>query len=53
MEWVWGAAVAGVTGDQALALEIVLVDVHGHFDHVAGNFFSVLIVFLEGASTWQ
>jgi len=41
--------VAGIARNPALALKIVLVDVHGHFDHVPGKFFFFFIVFLEGA----
>ena len=38
---------ARVAGDFALALKIVFVDGHRHLDHLACDFFGLLVVFVE------
>jgi hypothetical protein len=42
------SAMAGVAGDFAMAFEVLLVDVHHHFNHGASNLFGFLVVFVEG-----
>ena len=44
------AAMAGVAGNFAMALEVLLVDGHHHADHLARREFRLLVVFLKSAS---
>src|SRR5215472_4386938 len=47
---IWRAAMTGVAGNFAMALEVLLVDGHHHSDHLARRQFRLLVVFFKSAS---